>query len=116
MRQPILLGGAAALALVLGSGAQAADPQHGKAVFQIWCTGCHAPLPGTSYAPPAGSYVLQQRYQGAKPAALEQRTDLQDSYIKATVRSGRGMMPATRKTEVSDADLADLAAYLSHTN
>lgn len=106
-----------ALALVSLTGwgaAQAADPDHGKQVFSIWCAGCHEPLPGSSYAPPAGTYVLQQRYQGRLPSALEQRTDLTAAYVKGMVRSGRNMMPPSRKTEISDADLADLAAYLSH--
>jgi mono/diheme cytochrome c family protein len=90
--------------------------ERGKTVFAIWCAGCHEPLPGRSYAPPAGTYVLNQRYHGTKPAALEQRTDLTAAYIKTMVRSGRNVMPPTRKTEVSDADLDALAAYLTRNN
>jgi mono/diheme cytochrome c family protein len=108
----------AALATGLGllSSTQAADAVHGQAVFGIWCTGCHEPLPGHSYAPPAGTYVLQQHYQGRVPSALEQRTDLSATQIRSTVRDGRNMMPQTRKTEVSDADLDDLVAYLTQHN
>jgi (+)-pinoresinol hydroxylase len=95
--------------------AQAADPERGKAVFNRWCAGCHA---GTSRfgGLSAGSYVLQQRYQGTKPADLEQRTDLLADYIKLTVRHGVNVMPRTRKTEISDQDLDNLVSYLTRTN
>jgi mono/diheme cytochrome c family protein len=110
-----LLSGAA-LSLALVSGTHAADAVHGQAVFGIWCTGCHEPLPGTSYEPPAGSYVLEQHYHGRIPSALEQRTDLTATQIRTLVRNGRNMMPQTRKTELSDADLDDLIAYLTQHN
>jgi (+)-pinoresinol hydroxylase len=105
-----------ALSLGLVSGTRAADADHGKVVFSVWCTGCHEPLPGPSYAPPAGSYVLEQHYHGRIPSALEQRTDLTATLIKSMVRNGRNMMPQTRKTEISDADLDDLIAYLTQHN
>jgi mono/diheme cytochrome c family protein len=105
---------ALALSLGLARVAAAADPEHGKQVFSIWCAGCHEPLPGRGYSPPAGSYVLEQRYHGTLPSALEQRTDLTAAYIKTMVRNGRNMMPQTRQTEVSNADLDDLVAYLTH--
>jgi mono/diheme cytochrome c family protein len=85
-------------------------------VFDVWCTGCHEPLPGPSYAPPAGTYVLEQHYHGRLPSALEQRTDLTATQIRTMVRNGRNMMPQTRKTEISDADLDDLIAYLTQHN
>jgi (+)-pinoresinol hydroxylase len=95
--------------------AHAADPERGKAVFDRWCAGCHAGVSRFG-GPSAGSYVLQQRYQGAKPADLEQRTDLQPNYIKSTVRHGINVMPRTRKTEISDQDLDNLVAYLTRAN
>jgi (+)-pinoresinol hydroxylase len=112
MKMKVLIAGVS-VSLGLVSGAQAADAVHGKAVFAVWCSGCHEPMPGRSYAPPAGTYVLQQHYQGDPPAALEQRTDLTATLIRTTVRNGRNMMPQTRKTEVTDSDLADLIAYLT---
>jgi mono/diheme cytochrome c family protein len=107
-----------AMAMNLGvvSGTHAADAVHGQAVFGVWCTGCHEPLPGPSYAPPAGTYVLEQHYHGRLPSALEQRTDLTPTQIRTTVRNGRNMMPQTRKTEISDSDLDDLVAYLTQNN
>jgi mono/diheme cytochrome c family protein len=115
MKMKTLLTGLAASFGLVGA-IQAADAVHGQTVFAVWCTGCHEPLPGRSFAPPAGTYVLQQRYQGRIPPALEQRTDLTATQIRTMVRSGRNMMPQTRKTELSDADLDDLIAYLTQHN
>lgn len=46
------------------------------------------------------------------PAALEDRRDLTPESIRLFVRQGVAMMPFARKTEVSDADLDALIAYL----
>jgi mono/diheme cytochrome c family protein len=48
-----------------------------------------------------------------KPAALEERTDLVPKRTRAFVRNGVSVMPPFRKTEISDADLAALTAYLA---
>lgn len=83
----------------------------GAAVFHRWCVECHGEgeHPGTS--------ALQRRYQGAIPAALEQRTavELPDSLIRLAVRNGMSFMPFFRKTEVTDRELDALVAYL-HAN
>lgn len=102
-------------AVVVTHIATAADIERGKAVFDRWCAGCHA---GTNRQGglPAGSYVLQQRYQGKLPANLDQRTDLQAVYIQSVVRNGVNIMPRSRKTEISDADMENLIAYLNRTN
>jgi mono/diheme cytochrome c family protein len=108
-----------ALSLLLAGAvgaAEAAEPS-GKAVFDQWCAGCHAPLETKlGFGPPAGTYTLGQRYKNAKPAALEQRSDLASAYVKLMVRNGAGMMPQTRKTEISDAELEALARYLAKNN
>jgi hypothetical protein len=57
--------------------------------------------------------ALQRTYQGRLPAVLEQRTDLLPAYIQVVVRHGMSFMPSFRKTEISDADLALVAAYLA---
>ena len=89
--------------------ARAADDaliQKGKQVFEYWCATCHGPeLPGT--------VALQTKYKGSKPALLDQRTDLLPPVTKAFVRKGVSIMPFFRKTEISDADLDALAAYLA---
>jgi (+)-pinoresinol hydroxylase len=78
----------------------------GKQVFEYWCATCHgAHLPGTM--------ALQAKYKGSKPALLEERTDLVPAVTKAFVRNGVSVMPFFRKTEITDADLDALAAYLA---
>ena len=54
--------------------------------------------------------------RGQKPAVLEERTDLTVPAIKTFVRHGVLFMPMFRKTEVSDADLDAIAAYLTRNN
>jgi mono/diheme cytochrome c family protein len=83
--------------------------ERGAAVFNNWCSACHAR--GTQNAP--GTTSLQFKYQGNVPAALEDRRDLTPEVVKAFVRNGVATMAPFRKTEVSDADLDALAAYLS---
>jgi mono/diheme cytochrome c family protein len=57
--------------------------------------------------------ALQRKYQGNVSAILEQRSDLRPDYIKMAVRKGVSFMPSFRKTEISDSDLALVAAYLA---
>jgi mono/diheme cytochrome c family protein len=97
---------------VVAGSALAADASNGKAVFLRWCQGCHEALPGTGFDPPAGTYTLQQRYQGRLPAEIEQRTDLKAIQIKDLVRHGVNVMTPFRKTEITDQQLDDLIAYL----
>ena len=54
------------------------------------------------------------KYKGTKPAALVEWTDLQAETVKVVVRHGITVMPQFRKTEISDAELNALAAYLAH--
>ena len=82
--------------------------QRGNRVFQYWCAPCHAPGPRHP-----GTQALDSLYKGAKPAALEERTDLTAELTSTFVRTGVSVMPPFRKTEISDADLAALAAYLA---
>ena len=89
-------------------GQDAASVDHGKQVFQNWCAPCHAPGPRHP-----GTQALDALYKGAKPGPLEQRTDLVPELTRQFVRGGVSVMPPFRKTEISDADLAALAAYLA---
>lgn len=100
--------GIACLALASQAfGADEATIQHGKEVFDYWCATCHGEgaLPGT--------VALQTKYKGSKPAMLSERTDLTPPVTKVFVRKGVSIMPFFRKTEISDADLDALAAYLA---
>jgi mono/diheme cytochrome c family protein len=102
-----LSGFVAALACAEALG-QEPTAARGNEVFQYWCAPCHAPG-----ARQPGTQALESLYKGAKPAALEQRTDLLPELTRAFVRSGVSVMPPFRKTEISDADLEALAAYLA---
>jgi (+)-pinoresinol hydroxylase len=86
----------------------AASVEHGRQVFAYWCAPCHAPGPKHP-----GTQALEALYKGSKPAPLEQRTDLVPTVTQTFVRTGVSVMPPFRKTEISDADLAALAAYLA---
>lgn len=106
------------LALILAAGPAAASEwkrlpgpapaERGRAVFESRCAACHGAEPDA-----AGTNSLAVKYGKDKPALLEQRRDLKPETVKFFVRKGAGMMPFFRKTEVSDAELEDLAAWLS---
>jgi mono/diheme cytochrome c family protein len=83
--------------------------ERGAAVFNNWCSACHSR--GPQNAP--GTASLELKYRGSVPAALEDRRDLTPELLKLFVRNGVATMAPFRKTEVSDADLEALAAYLS---
>jgi mono/diheme cytochrome c family protein len=86
----------------------APDAQRGRAVYDHWCAPCHAPGPGHP-----GTQSLQIKYDGKLPAVLLERTDLTPEAVKTFVRQGILSMAPFRKTEITDAALADLAAYVA---
>lgn len=81
----------------------------GHKVYDKWCFPCHGTGPGKP-----GTDSLRAR--GQNPAVLEERTDLTPQTIKTFVRHGVLFMPTFRKTEISDADLDAIAAYLTRNN
>ena len=88
--------------------AQQSAPERGRQVYEKWCTPCH----GTGEGKP-GTIAAAAIYKGARPAVLAERTDLTPAGIKTAVRGGVYVMPRFRKTEVSDAELAAIVAYLT---
>ena len=90
------------------SGPTASELHQGKAVYGQWCAPCHADVPSL-----AGTMSLQAKYEGSVPAALEDRTDLDPAMIAYFVRNGIAWMPPFRPTEISDAELRELSAYLT---
>ncbi len=90
----------------------------GKMVFDKWCEPCHGRVAGGlfgglgAHALP-GTSALMVKYKGDLPPVLEDRTDLAPVFVKAVVRGGLNGMPITRKTEISDSELDDVAAYLN---
>jgi mono/diheme cytochrome c family protein len=107
-----LLGGIAAGAILALAGPALAQPKdvisRGHEVFQYWCATCHGAGPGHP-----GTDALQAKYHGSEPALLEDRRDLTPDQTRFFVRHGVTIMPFFRKTEISDADLDAIGAYLA---
>ena len=80
----------------------------GRDSFQYSCAICHGRGSGNP-----GTVALQAKYAGKSPSLLEDRTDLTASSVRFFVRRGVSIMPFFRKTEVSDADLDAIVAYLT---
>ena len=106
-----------AIALLAWSAVALAQPpasaERGQAKFEANCAPCdgdgigddgRAMLPGTD--------ALRIKYQGALPALLEKRTDLNADAIRTFVRRGTWSMPPFRPTEITEGDIQDIAAYL----
>lgn len=105
---------AAAGAWASGAVAQDTSAERGRAVYERYCTACHGDGPGDDGAPMLpGTHALHLKYRGERPALLEQRTDLTAETIRAFVRNGVASMPPFRPTEVTDEDIAAIAAYIA---
>jgi mono/diheme cytochrome c family protein len=88
--------------------AQDAAP-NGEAVYDHWCAPCHAAGPGHP-----GTQGLQIKYRGTETnPVLVDRTDLTPEVVKVFVRQGVLSMAPFRKTEITDAELDALAAFLA---
>ncbi len=107
--QSVLPGLLLALAAPLAI-AQDAPADPGKQVFDVWCGICHGLPNGASGG---GTETLAALYRGTEiPAQLEDRSDLTAELVITLTRDGRNTMPNFRKTEISDAELEALVAYL----
>jgi (+)-pinoresinol hydroxylase len=96
---------------------RAAQIAEGKQLYEYWCATCHGPgigNPGAQYLP--GEAALRAKYKGAVPGLLHERTDMKPEFVKLFVRQGITIMPFFRKTEISDAQLDAIAAYLTRNN
>jgi (+)-pinoresinol hydroxylase len=82
--------------------------QQGKRLYDHICVYCHSP--GVW-----GTNRLSKRMD-KEHAVLENRTDLAAGAIETIVRTGVGSMPPLRKSELSDADVSAIAAYLTRQN
>jgi mono/diheme cytochrome c family protein len=104
----------ATVALILLSSGGTSNAQNravadrGHELYGYWCATCHGR--GTGFP---GTVALQTKYAGKLPGVLEDRTDLSAATVRLFVRRGVSIMPFFRKTEVSDADLDAIAAYLT---
>jgi len=100
------------LAAACGTAAATADEpatDRGRQVYDKWCAPCHGAGEGKPGTIAAGAI-----YKGSKPAVLTERRDLTPAVIKTAVRTGVYVMPRFRKTEVTDAELEAIVAYLTH--
>jgi mono/diheme cytochrome c family protein len=77
----------------------------GLHAFHARCGFCHLER-GT------GTIMLGWRL-GADKALLENRTDLDATYVRAIVRAGLRSMPALTRVEVTDGELDTIARYLA---
>ncbi|HEY6925356.1 MAG TPA: cytochrome c [Steroidobacteraceae bacterium] len=105
----------AILALLLAAGMAIADEapltsqqQQGKRLYSHICVYCHS-------AGVWGTNRLSKRMD-KEHAVLENRTDLSSGAIQTIVRTGIGSMPPLRKSELSDAEVSAIAAYLTRQN
>jgi hypothetical protein len=57
--------------------------------------------------------ILSRRPGDASKGFLEERTDLSSAFVQTVVRTGILNMPRMPRAEVSDAELAAIADYLS---
>lgn len=84
------------------------DVKNGEALFKAKCATCH----GFGIEQGA-TQRLERRYDDGLSYALAVRTDLSPEFITTFVRQNSPGMPAFRKAELSDEDLADLIEYLT---
>lgn len=79
----------------------------GKQIYESFCLPCHGEGPGHP-----GTMRLAIRL-GKDKSVLTQRDDLQIEYVKTIVRQGIMLMPPFRPSEITDAELLELATYLA---
>jgi mono/diheme cytochrome c family protein len=94
-----------AVAQVKPSSARPVTPDTDEGLFHARCGYCHE-------AGGTGTMMLERRLGKAR-ALLSERADLQPAYVQGIVRHGLKAMPALSRVEVTDAELARIAAMLS---
>lgn len=105
IRQAMLV----ALFTVAGAGgvtARAGEAPDGKALYRERCGMCHQSIG-------MGVGILSRRPGDTSKGLLEERADLSAAFVRTVVRSGIANMPRMARGEVSDAELAAVALYLS---
>jgi (+)-pinoresinol hydroxylase len=110
MNQPFRHPVAWAVMLLLASvGARTAEPYPvGRGVYERWCSHCHDP--GVQHP---GTNALTVKYKGVKSGVIREWQDLTPELVRFWVRNGISVMAPFRKTEIDDAQLAELARYLT---
>jgi len=88
--------------------AAAASHGTGESLFVEKCAMCHR-------AGGMGAGLLSRRYPKGQEI-LENRANLSAAFVRTVVRTGLNNMPPLSRAEVSDAQLASIAAYLAKGN
>lgn len=91
------------------AGDRLAAGRDGAALFSNLCGACH--LVGGM----GTNMLTRQRVMLGEPpenGLLANRKDLTQTYVKSVARRGRMAMPSLTRTEVTDAELDAIAAYL----
>jgi mono/diheme cytochrome c family protein len=111
-RMAACLAAAMSSGLLMSTSARAAEDSTardaGRLVYERWCAACHDP--GIEHP---GTNALTTKYKGVKSGVILEWNDLPAELVRHLVRTGMSVMPHFRKTEISDAELEALAAYLS---
>ncbi len=93
----------------LAAGNRLASTGEGEALFSNRCGACHL-------AGGMGTNLLtkQRMAMGEPPenGLLANRKDLTADYVSTVVRAGKNAMPRLSRVDVTDAELARIAAYL----
>jgi mono/diheme cytochrome c family protein len=93
----------------LPGGNRLASTTDGAALFTNRCGACHL-------AGGMGTNLLTKQMIAAKrppsDGLLANRTDLTADYVQSVVRNGKMAMPRLTRVDVTDAELAAIAAYL----
>lgn len=103
--KPAVLGWLLA-AIVAPGAAWTADSTDGKKLYAERCGMCHQTI-GMAVG------ILSRRPADASKGLLEDRADLSAVFVRTVVRSGIANMPRMPRAEISDAELAAVATYLS---
>ena len=85
-----------------------AKQQEGRALFEATCIYCHN-------ARGFATERLRTRLPEDR-SVLTERTDLDPAYIRTVVRNGLASMPAYTPTDLNEAQIQAIAAYLTRKN
>jgi mono/diheme cytochrome c family protein len=85
-----------------------AEQQQGKALYEATCNFCHN-------ARGFATERLRTRLPEDR-AVLVDRTDLDPIYIRTIVRNGLASMPAYTPTDLNEAQIKTISAYLTRNN
>lgn len=105
MRAALIMLGCIATSAMATEEALTAEQQQGKALYEATCNYCHN-------ARGFATERLRIRLPEDR-SILAERTDLDPTYIRTIVRNGLASMPAYTPTDLNEAQIKSIAAYLT---